>query len=198
MVPRSCLMFVVPLAAANLSCQRSSQTWSNCTHDKPLIEVRLSSCPTDSCPRITSTHVLRLEDTFTDASLDIKNSYLTEAGDSTFSTSRCKGSVVAAYYCEEVRFDHRLILEFVPVPEGIGVRRAAYFFRTHCPPESAWDCDCNPPEKICHFDMSAGSNLTLVLSVKALAHEDPLRVEITVPLRAIPASVRRAAHVGTS
>jgi hypothetical protein len=202
MTPRVYLMFTLLIAMVGTGCRRSSQTWSSCTHDKPLIEIRLLSRPTDSCPRTTSTHILRLEDTFANASLDIRDSYLNETGDSTFSTSRSKGSVVATYYCEEIDVDHRLVLEFVCVPKGIAVRRAAYFFHVHCPPEPAWDCDCNAPRKISYFDdlvgPMIGPNLTLEFNAKSQSHQDPLRMEMTIPLRAIPPSVRRAAHLGAS
>jgi hypothetical protein len=178
----------------SIGCRRSSQTWSKCTHDKPIIKVELvwQERGPYSYPRGTSTHILRLEDTIKNASLDIKHSYLNKDGDSTFSTSRCKGHVVATYYCEEIDVDHRLALEFVRTTKGRGIRRAIYFLHLHEPPEPAWDCECDPPKEVDYFDhcMAPGPNLTLEFSVKSLAGETSLVMKITTPREAVPLCMR--------
>lgn len=194
MTARRCLLVILLLPALLTGCRRPSQGWSKCTHDKPIIEIQLvwQEDGPHSYPRGTSTHILQLEDTIRNVSLDIKNSYLTDDGDSTFSTSRCRGHVVATYYCEEIDVDHRLALELVRTPQGSAVRRAVYFLHGHGPPEPAWDCEYDPPKNIVYHDrcMAPGPGLTLAFNVKSLAGFNPLTMKITIPPQAIPLCMR--------
>lgn len=189
------LLLALLVSALSTGCRRPSQTWSKCTHDKPIIELKLAWQETSSAsfPRGTSTHVLQLEDTIRNARLNIADSYLNDDGDSTFSTSRCKGHVVATYYCEEIEDDHRLVLELVRTAKGIGVRRAMYFFHTHEPPQPAWDCEYNPPKELRPYErgMALPPNLTLEFNVKSLAGANPLAMEVTVPREAIPSCTQK-------
>jgi hypothetical protein len=196
MAVRHCLWCALLISALSTGCRRSSQTWSKCTHDKPIIELKLvwqETGPT-SYPRGTSTHVLQLEDSVRNACLNIADSYLNDDGDSTFSTSRCKGHVVATYYCEEIEVDHRLVLEFMHTAKGIGVRRAMYFLHTHGPPEPAWDCEYDPPREVRSYErgMALPPNLTLAFNEKALGDVNSLIMEVTIPDEAIPSGIRRS------
>lgn len=189
----SCALLICTLSPG---CRRSSQTWSKCTHDKPIIEIRLvwqESGP-HPYPRGVSTHILQLEDTIKNGCLNMRDSYLTDDGDSTFSTARCKDHVVATYYCEEVEVDHRLVLEFVRTIKGIGVRRAMYFLHSHSPPEPAWDCEYDPPKKVNSYErgMALPPNLTLAFNGKPLGHVNSLVMEVTIPDEAIPSRIRRS------
>lgn len=194
MTVRSCLLVMLLLSTLPVGCRRPSQGWSKSNHARPMIEIQLiwQENGPYSYPRGTSTHILQLEDTIKNVSLDVKDLYLMDDGNSTFTISRCKGHVVATYYGEELYVEHRLALELVRTPRGCAVRRAVYFLHGHEPPEPAWDWECDPPREIkyCDEGMVPSSALTLEFNVKSLAGFSPLTMKIMFPPQAIPLCMR--------